>query len=83
MFRAIIMLDCDKCHQPFWKAATAVEYDDELAGATWGDATNVLMSWSFDSGWDHYRGFYLCKDCIAERDNSNSSFTGLTLHSNT
>ena len=66
MFRAIIMLDCDACHQPFWRATTATEHDDELAGFTWHDATSVLVSWATDAGWDVYRKFHICKDCIRD-----------------
>jgi hypothetical protein len=71
MFRAIIMLDCDKCHQPFLRAVTAEEYDDEIAGATWEDATHLLMSWASDAGWDVYRRLYICKECITDRDDYN------------
>lgn len=79
MFRAIIMLDCDKCHQPFWKATTAVEHDEELVGVTWEDATNVLLSWAFDGGWDLYRGFCLCKNCLEERDDRDDLVPGLSI----
>lgn len=62
------MLDCDTCHQPFLRAATATEHDEELAGMTWGDATNVLITWAFDAGWEAFRQFYICKDCIRDKD---------------
>ena len=68
MFRAVIMLDCDKCHQPFWRAVTAEEYDDDLVGETFGDAAHVLMSWAADGGWEVFRRLYICKDCITDRD---------------
>jgi hypothetical protein len=74
VFRAIIMLDCDKCHQPFLRAVTAEEYDDDSVGPTLQDATHVLMSWAADAGWDVYKRLYICKDCIADRDDSRALF---------
>lgn len=68
MFRAIIMLDCDICHRPFWRAARSVERDQNLLGAAWEDAALVVMSWSADAGWDVYKQLYICKDCIADND---------------
>ena len=68
MLKALFMLDCDQCHQPFERVAAATEEDEDLITQTWLEAADVVACWACESGWNIYSQTHVCSGCLFEEE---------------
>ena len=68
MLKALFILDCDQCHQPFERLAAATIHDDRIKTVAWLETADTLTWWAEECGWAIDSRTQMCFACTRKNN---------------